>query len=92
MKSPYKELKEEALLANKEIPARGLAMYTWGNVSAFDAARGVFAIKPSGVEYDKLQIDDMVVLDLDGKCERDIMKFPKHLQIRQVPWATKEGV
>lgn len=67
-KSSYAELKEEAWLANKEIPERNLAMYTWGNVSAFDARRGVFAIKPSGVEYDKLQIDDMVVLDLDGNC------------------------
>ncbi len=83
MKSAYKELKEEALLANKEIPARGLAMYTWGNVSAFDAARGVFAIKPSGVEYDKLQIDDMVVLDLDGKCVEGTLRpssdTPTHL-------------
>jgi L-ribulose-5-phosphate 4-epimerase len=50
-----------------EIPRRGLAIYTFGNVSALDAQRGVFAIKPSGVSYDELKADDMVVVDLDGK-------------------------
>jgi L-ribulose-5-phosphate 4-epimerase len=63
---PYKSLKEEAWEANREIPRRGLAMYTWGNVSAFDADRAVFAIKPSGVAYDDLTVDDIVVVDLDG--------------------------
>jgi L-ribulose-5-phosphate 4-epimerase len=62
----YKELKEEAYLANLEIPKQGLAIYTWGNVSAFDPNLGVFAIKPSGVSYDKLQVDDMVIVDLNG--------------------------
>lgn len=65
-KTPYAEIKEKAWRANMEIPARGLAIYTWGNVSQFDAARAVFAIKPSGVPYDELTADDMVVLDLDG--------------------------
>ena len=66
MPSPYRELKERAWIANQEIPKRGLAIYTFGNASAFDAARGVIAIKPSGVEYEKLGIDDLVVLDLEG--------------------------
>ena len=66
MPSPYRELKEKAWIANQEIPKRGLAIYTFGNASAFDAARGVIAIKPSGVEYEKLGIDDLVVLDLEG--------------------------
>ncbi|TAH53754.1 MAG: L-ribulose-5-phosphate 4-epimerase AraD [Treponema sp.] len=66
MASPYAQLKEEAWLANVEIPARGLALYTWGNVSAFDPASGVFAIKPSGVPYNELCAEDMVVIDLDG--------------------------
>jgi L-ribulose-5-phosphate 4-epimerase len=65
--SEYKSLCEEAYEANIEIPKRGLAIYTWGNVSAFDPDRGVFAIKPSGVAYDKLRVDDIVVIDLDGK-------------------------
>jgi L-ribulose-5-phosphate 4-epimerase len=66
MASPYRELKERAWAANLEIPRRGLAIYTFGNVSAFDAERGVIAIKPSGVPYDTLSVDDMVVLDLEG--------------------------
>ena len=67
MKSSYDELKEQAWRANAEIPRRGLAIYTFGNVSAFDAQRAVFAIKPSGVAYDRLTAADMVVVDLDAK-------------------------
>lgn len=67
MPSPYQELKERAWRANQEIPARGLAIYTFGNVSALDAERGVVAIKPSGVAYSELAVDDLVVLDLEGK-------------------------
>ena len=67
MKSTYGDLKEQAWRANMEIPRRGLAIYTFGNVSAFDAAHGVFAIKPSGVAYDVLTAGDMVVIDLDAK-------------------------
>lgn len=66
MASPYRELKERAFRANLEIPKRGLAIYTFGNVSAFDAERGVMAIKPSGVPYDELEVDHLVVLDLEG--------------------------
>ncbi|GAB6393259.1 MAG: L-ribulose-5-phosphate 4-epimerase AraD [Treponematales bacterium] len=62
----YKTLREEAYEANLEIPRRGLAIYTWGNVSAFDRNAGVFAIKPSGVAYDALRPGDMVVVDLEG--------------------------
>jgi L-ribulose-5-phosphate 4-epimerase len=67
MQSIYGDLKEQAWRANMEIPRRGLAIYTFGNVSAFDAARAVFAIKPSGVAYDVLTAGDMVVIDLDAK-------------------------
>jgi L-ribulose-5-phosphate 4-epimerase len=67
MASSYRELKERAFTANQEIPKRGLAIYTFGNVSALDAGRGVIAIKPSGVPYEKLGVDDLVVVDLSGK-------------------------
>lgn len=67
MKSSYGELKEQAWQANMEIPRRGLAIYTFGNVSAFDAGRAVFAIKPSGVPYENLSAADMVVVDLESK-------------------------
>jgi L-ribulose-5-phosphate 4-epimerase len=67
MKSIYADLKEQAWQANMEIPRRGLAIYTFGNVSAFDAQRAAFAIKPSGVAYEVLGAADMVVVDLDAK-------------------------
>lgn len=67
MSSDYQELREEAFRANLEIPRRGLAIYTFGNVSAFDARRAVFAIKPSGVDYERLTASDLVIVDLDGK-------------------------
>jgi L-ribulose-5-phosphate 4-epimerase len=67
MTDPYKTLREEAFEANREIPRRGLALYTWGNVSAFDSAKGLFAIKPSGVAYDELDPASMVVVDLAGE-------------------------
>jgi L-ribulose-5-phosphate 4-epimerase len=63
----YRELQDQALAANLEIPRRGLAMYTFGNASAFDASLGVLAIKPSGVAYEELTADDIVVVDLEGK-------------------------
>lgn len=67
MASPYQSLKDEAWEANRDLPRHGLALFTWGNVSAVDRARGIFAIKPSGVPYDLLSADQMVVLDLDGR-------------------------
>ena len=60
------ELKEKVYLANMELPKRGLVTYTWGNVSGIDRDKGLFVIKPSGVEYDELKPSDMVVLDLQG--------------------------
>jgi len=65
--SSFDELREQAWRANLEIPRRGLAIYTFGNVSAFDPARAVFAIKPSGVAYESLARADLVVVDLDGR-------------------------
>jgi L-ribulose-5-phosphate 4-epimerase len=81
--SPYRELKEQAWAANQEIPIRGLAIYTFGNASALDAARGVMAIKPSGVEYDRLTVDDLVVMDLEGRVVEGTLRpssdAPTHL-------------
>lgn len=65
--NPYQSLKEEAWEANMQLPVRGLVLYTFGNVSAVDRDRGVLAIKPSGVPYDVLKPEDMVVLDLDNR-------------------------
>jgi L-ribulose-5-phosphate 4-epimerase len=63
----YTDLKERVYIANMQVPAHKLAIFTWGNVSAIDRAAGVMAIKPSGVAYDKLIPADMVVVDLEGK-------------------------
>ena len=60
------ELKQEVYEANMELPRRGLVTYTWGNVSGIDRERGLFVIKPSGVEYDELRPEDLVVMDLEG--------------------------
>lgn len=67
------KLKEQIYLANMELPKRGLVTYTWGNVSGIDREKGLFVIKPSGVDYDLLKPDDMVVMDLQGnKVEGDL--------------------
>jgi len=60
------ELKRQVYEANMELPRRGLITYTWGNVSGIDRASGCFVIKPSGVDYDALSPEDMVVMDLNG--------------------------
>lgn len=60
------ELKQKVWKANLELPRRNLVTYTWGNVSGIDRDKGLMVIKPSGVEYDELTPDMLVVLDLDG--------------------------
>ncbi len=60
------ELKERVYRANMLLPAHGLVTFTWGNVSEIDREAGIFAIKPSGVDYDKLRPEDMVLMDLQG--------------------------
>ena len=62
----FKELKREAYEANLALPRHGLINLTFGNASAIDRARAVFAIKPSGVDYTALTPDDMVIVDLEG--------------------------
>lgn len=67
------ELKLEVYKANMELPKRGLVTYTWGNVSGIDREKGLFVIKPSGVDYDELKPEDLVVMDLNGnKVEGDL--------------------
>ncbi|RZJ80110.1 MAG: L-ribulose-5-phosphate 4-epimerase [Flavobacterium sp.] len=62
----YQEIKEQAYEANMQLPKLNLVLFTFGNVSAADQARGVFAIKPSGVPYEFLTADKMVVVDFDS--------------------------
>lgn len=60
------ELKQKVYEANMELPKRNLITYTWGNVSGIDREKGLFVIKPSGVDYSELRPCDMVVMDLNG--------------------------
>ena len=82
----YKKLKEEVLKANLLLPKYGLVVFTWGNVSAIDREKGIIAIKPSGVEYDDMQADDIVIVDLatgevlDGKLKPS-SDTPTHLEL-----------
>jgi len=64
--SIYKELKQECYEANMQLNALGLVVYTFGNVSAVDREKGIFAIKPSGIPYEDLKPEDMVILDFDN--------------------------
>lgn len=63
----YDSIKQEAFEANRQLPEFGLVLFTFGNVSAADRSKGVFAIKPSGVPYKELTADKMVIVDFDGK-------------------------
>ena len=60
-----KELREEVYRANMELPERGLVVYTWGNVSGIDREKGLVVIKPSGVEYEDLSPENLVIVDMD---------------------------
>lgn len=62
----YQTIKEEAYHANMQLPQLGLVLFTFGNASAVDRKSGVFAIKPSGVPYEALKIEDMVVVDFEN--------------------------
>lgn len=79
------ELKEQVYRANLLLPRYGLVVFTWGNVSGIDQEKGLFVIKPSGVEYDKLTPDDMVVMDLQGRKVEGKLNpssdTPTHLQL-----------
>jgi L-ribulose-5-phosphate 4-epimerase len=59
-------LKKQVFEANMALPKYGLVTFTWGNVSGIDRESGLIVIKPSGVEYDSMKVEDMVVVDLDG--------------------------
>lgn len=61
------ELKERVFKENLELVKNGLVVLTWGNVSGIDREKGLIVIKPSGVSYDNMKAEDMVVVDLDGK-------------------------
>ncbi len=79
------ELKKKVYEANILLPKYGLVTFTWGNVSAIDRESGLFVIKPSGVEYDEMTPDDMVVMNLEGNRVEGKYKpssdTPTHVEI-----------
>ncbi|MEW6753335.1 MAG: L-ribulose-5-phosphate 4-epimerase AraD [Candidatus Latescibacterota bacterium] len=82
------QLKQEAWEANMALPRYGLVCLTWGNASALDRGAGILAIKPSGVSYDALQPQDMVLVDLDGRTVEGALSpsadTPTHVRLYQV--------
>jgi len=71
----FDELKHKAWEVNLALPKHGLVLFTFGNASALDRNAGIFAIKPSGIPYDRLRVEDMVVVDLDCKVVEGAMRF-----------------
>src|SRR6476661_3582400 len=72
--SKYDHIKQEAFEANLQLPKLGLVLFTFGNVSAADRSLGVFAIKPSGVPYEELTPDKMVIVDFDSNLVKGKLK------------------
>ncbi len=81
----FEELKKRVLEANLMLPKYGLVTFTWGNISEIDREHGVIAIKPSGVEYDEMKADDIVLLDLDGNIIEGSLRpssdTPTHIEL-----------
>ena len=73
------ELRKQVYEANMELPRRNLVTYTWGNVSGIDRENGLVVIKPSGVEYDELTPENLVVLDLDGNRVEGELNLAGHI-------------
>ncbi|WP_320053354.1 L-ribulose-5-phosphate 4-epimerase [uncultured Acetobacteroides sp.] len=78
-------LKQTVFEANLDLVKHGLVIFTWGNVSAIDKTSGLVVIKPSGVSYDTMKAEDMVVVDLDGKVVEGTLSpssdTPTHLEL-----------
>ncbi len=87
-----KELKKAVFEANLELVKQGLVIYTWGNVSAIDREAGVVVIKPSGVDYDTMKAEDMVVVDLDGNVLEGEMRPSSDLPTHLVMYSEYEDV
>lgn len=80
-----KELREQVWQANLQLKIQNLVIYSWGNVSGIDRAKGIVLIKPSGVDYDALRPEDLVALDLDGRVVEGTLRpssdTPTHLEL-----------
>ncbi len=88
----YQHIKEEAYAANMQLPELGLVLFTFGNVSAADRSKGVFAIKPSGVPYKDLSPDKMVIVDFDGNTVEGTLRPSSDTLTHAVLYKHWEGI
>ncbi|RZA01686.1 MAG: L-ribulose-5-phosphate 4-epimerase [Sphingobacteriaceae bacterium] len=90
--SKYQHIKEQAYIANMQLPKLNLVVFTFGNVSAADRSEGVFAIKPSGVPYEDLSADKMVIVDFDGKTVEGSLRPSSDTKTHAVLYKHCEGI
>ena len=92
MSNSFSDIKEQAYEANMQLPALGLVLFTFGNVSAVDRSQGVFAIKPSGVPYEELSVDKMVVVDFDNQVVEGDLRPSSDTKTHAVLYRQWEGI
>jgi L-ribulose-5-phosphate 4-epimerase len=90
--SKYDHIKEAAYLANMQLPKLELVLFTFGNVSEVDRSQGVFAIKPSGVPYENLSPDDMVVVDFENNIVEGKLRPSSDTKTHAVLYKECEGI
>jgi len=88
----YKILQDECYEANRQLPKLGLVLFTFGNVSAVDRERGVFAIKPSGVPYELLNPTDIVIMDYDARIVSGTMRPSSDTKTHALLYKTWPGI
>jgi L-ribulose-5-phosphate 4-epimerase len=82
--NPFQQIRDEACAGNRQLPALGLVLFNFGNLSVADQEKQVFAIKPSGVPYDELRPEKMVIVDFDGKTVEGNLKPSSDTQTHAV--------
>lgn len=90
--SQYQRIKQEAFEANMQLPQLGLVLFTFGNVSAADRSLGAFAIKPSGVPYQELSPEKMVIVDFDGNIVEGILRPSSDTKTHAVLYKNWENI
>lgn len=90
--SNYQDIRQQAYEANMQLPKLGLVLFTFGNVSAADRSKGVFAIKPSGVPYEDLTPEKMVIVDFDGKTVEGSLRPSSDTQTHAVLYKHWEDI
>jgi L-ribulose-5-phosphate 4-epimerase len=88
----YQDIKEQAYHANMQLPKLNLVLFTFGNVSAADRSKGVFAIKPSGVPYNELSVDQMVIVDFEGNTVEGKLRPSSDTLTHAVLYKNWEGI